>query len=621
MATYYRDTLPFRVDLVFGSDYRDRRELRTFWDHETEVDRNALPEVREMVPIGFDYYLINEINQLEATVQIETTRFNEDGDQQPIIFLASPPGQVKVIFSRESSQTSDSTEYPWRMGYYTIKVTVDGRTYFSGIQCLPNNLTLGQVTRIHQLLENEVSGICSELVMSQRTFSEDHLDTSPSKWYHDYARWLQTNKQSIMACIEYIRKYWYKEIRTVHVVSSRLGIQDSKAERWNNATGAKLNQGTNPQLYYLNRRKQLHSDNPQNQWMKSVIQHWKNDLLVILIQIREDMESTEKEIQNHKARMNASIRKLDEIKQLRDVPEGFKKGESSLFHTSRVQIEKLQKWLGSLKKWDHEIKGIAGSFGFLLSSNSFNKVRTTENKPILKNRYYHLLDELYSIGQQIKKQEGDARQYKAIPWPTWRIYEYYSLLQVMKSLKEIGFRPRVGFPDHISSFLNQGIPEGSRFILENEVGELHVHYGKLLPYSPDDTVDSDGFYSMSEHRWPDIRIDYHHKTSDGSEYSKNSIVFDAKLSSFRYLFRPGIPIKPFTQLNSYLSIQHTSSRKTVVDRVCCLFAGFGGNETKINKHSLTYIRLCPDENEHFIGLAELQEFLLDWLTNDCELSL
>lgn len=55
----------------------------------------------------------------------------------------------------------------------------------------------------------------------------------------------------------------------------------------------------------------------------------------------------------------------------------------------------------------------------------------TEKKPFLKNRYYHLLDELYSNGIRIKSREGDARQYKAISWPTWRIYEYYVLLQVI----------------------------------------------------------------------------------------------------------------------------------------------------------------------------------------------
>src|SRR5690606_6713945 len=122
----------------------------------------------------------------------------------------------------------------------------------------------------------------------------------------------------------------------------------------------------------------------------------------------------------------------------------------------------------------------------------------------------------------------------------------------------------------------------------------------------------EGFYSMSEHRWPDIRIDFYLKTKDGHwQYSKHSIVFDAKFSRFRNLFRETIPIKAFTQLNAYLTIQHTSSMKTVVDRVCCLFAGDGESDAAIRKHSLTYIRLLPEEHNRLTGNSVLKEFLLE----------
>jgi hypothetical protein len=142
------------------------------------------------------------------------------------------------------------------------------------------------------------------------------------------------------------------------------------------------------------------------------------------------------------------------------------------------------------------------------------------------------------------------------------------------------------------------------------------HFGKLLPYSPNDTENNDGFYSTNEHRWPDIRVDYYRKTEHGSKYSKHSIVFDAKLSRYQYLYRANPPIKAFTQLNSYVSIQHTDSLRSIVDRVCCLYAGFGDTVVKRIQHSLTYIRLCPDEHDQLIGNAELQEFITEWLVKD-----
>lgn len=621
MAIHYRESLPFRVDIVFHSEENDRRKFYTFWDFESELDQNLLLDVREMVPLYIDFYLVNpDENEKVATLVIETTRFNEEGDQLPITIPATPAGQLEPIFTREQNN-SESTEYPWRMGYYIIKVTVNGKTYITGIQVVPNNLTLGQVKRIHQILEEETKGVCNELIFSQRTFAEDQIDLSSVKWYHDYARWLQSNKHLIIVCLEYIRKHFFEEMKTVHVVSKRAGIQDTKSERWSNSKGTVLSQGAMLPLLYMNRHKELHVDNSQNQWIKFIIQRWKHELSIILELINNDLINSEKEIQKQHALIEEKARQLENLRWLKDVPEGFRKGENTFLHASRSRIEKLFKWNSALKKWRFEIENLFGTFSYLLNSTDFKDIELTEKKPFLRNRYYHLLDDLYNRGFQIKSKEGDAHQYKAIPWPTWRVYEYYALLQVTKVLYEVGFVPRVGFPDRVESFQIQGIPEGSCFVLENETGEVRINYGMLLPYSPDDTLESNGFYSTNEHRWPDIRVDFYHKTEVGVRYSKHSIVFDAKLSRFRYLYRSNIPIKPFTQLNSYVSIQHVNSLRSVIDRVCCLFAGFGDDIVRRKQHSVTYIRLCPDEDGNLIGNEELQQFILDWLQNEvgCQL--
>ncbi|MBU5445428.1 hypothetical protein [Paenibacillus sp. MSJ-34] len=624
MAMHIKDNLPFNIELLYSPYSNDgRRFIPVFWETEQEIDKNELIEIREMVPLYINFYT-TETTELSQLI-IETSRFNEDGEINNIV-ISSNTLEPVPLFVREFQNTENS-DFPWRMGYYMLNVQYNGKLYYSGIQVTPNNLSLQQVRWIHQALEEITSGICYELILSQKGYSDDNLTDTPDKWYYDYIRWILSEKQNLLACIEYIRLHWHEEISTQYIVSNRGGKQDTRTEKWSQSySGISYNKGIQPVEYELIKKKKLEKNNPQNQWIKNILTRWKAMLFTIHELVENDIELVEKEIRKNEEQKNLVIQRLEGINKKNDVPEGFKNDQKTVLHSINNQITKLKKWRSTLFNWNQAVLLLNGLFAYVLHSQIFRRIDTNNRKPFLKNRYYFLFNELFEQGNQIKRTDGDIRQYKSILKPTWQIYEYFCLFQVLNGLRKIGFLPLYGLPDDISDLQKQGIKQGTKYIFSHEVGEIHIYYGTLLPFSPEDATSTDRFYSQSSHRWPDLRLDFYKRTSTGGvEYSLHSMVFDAKLSKFKYLYRADIPNKAFTQLNSYTAIQHLDSLRSVVDRVCCLFAG-GEDDKEIRKvHSVTFIRLCPIQDQAMdqglvLGYSALVNFIREWLIQDIGLN-
>jgi hypothetical protein len=623
MATHSKERLPYRVELVVSADQQeDARVIPFFWDSEQEIDRHSLLEVREMVPLQIDFHATQE-TVVGGRLLFDTSRFNEEGEAQPIEVDCSPRGQMHTIYKRGRSEES---EFPWRMGFYLITVHIGGKAYYSGIQVTPNNLTLEQVQWIHHSLEEQAAGICYELILSQRGYADEFIEETPDKWYYDYVRWLLNEKQGITACIEYIRRHIHEEVQTQYRISTKFGKQDLRTERWSQSySGIAFNQGVEPAEFHLERRKHLEVNNPQNQWIKFVIHRWKAELSMIHELLEQDLASVNRELAVQEERKVQLELKIHEISSISDVPEGLLRDQKGLKHAAINQINKLTKWGGTLQRWSQIVVQMSGIFAYLLHAPAFHDIEISGRKPLVKNRYYHLLTELFEKGNHIKHKEGDVRQYKSILWPTWRIYEYFCLFQILKALQELGFRPVDGLPDSVVSLQSQGIEEGSEFIFAHETGEIRIHFGTKIVYSPDDAEQSRGFYSQNEHRWPDMRLDFYETVSGDLRYSNHSLVFDSKLSKFRWLAREGLINKAYHQMNAYSHIQHVNSLRAVVDRVCCLYSGFGDTQESRRYHSLTYILLRPERVEDgrgdsFVrGFNALVEFIRDWLYFDLRL--
>jgi hypothetical protein len=155
---------------------------------------------------------------------------------------------------------------------------------------------------------------------------------------------------------------------------------------------------------------------------------------------------------------------------------------------------------------------------------------------------------------------------------------------------------------------------------------LHLHFNKQRQFSSQEARrNGEAFYSSTENRWPDYKIDFYRRLPNiKHQYSGHSMVLDAKLSKLSNLFNIHYPIKPFSQLHNYFHIHYCGTgeerpiARTIVDRVYCLYAGYGeiGNPRK-DTDTVSFIRLCPvPDNDEVCGQAELQSAVLSWLCDD-----
>ncbi len=618
MAIHYNNTLPFRLEFTVSFD-RTITDI-CFWDTERELDRQQFIELREMVPVSLSF-----TSHVPSSGQlfVETARLNEEGET--LHLEMNLPTIKKPLFSRDTNSREE--EFPWRMGYYLIKVIFEGTTYYSGIRVIPNNLNHEQVDWLHQYLEEKVEGLCFELIQSQRTFAGDPSEQSPEKWYYDYARWILSVRQKVMACLQYIERYPYDGVLTQHEVSTKHKKQDMRSERWANSfQGLAYNQGMQPAPYFLNRVKILEQNIPINQWLKYTIVCWKNELQRATHYIRADIQNMTLEESTCRAQMAQAESARDSVSQIRDIIQPYLRAQQMAFKTAEKRLHLLQKRKALAENLSQHLKNVESLFAYFLNRSFIRDCDVTMRKPMIKNRYYRMINDLYEESLQIQKNEGDGRLYRAVFRPTWRIYEYFALFQIISALQHIGFQMVEGLPDSINHYHEDGIREGTRYVLRNDDSELHLHFNKQLHFSSQEARRSgEAFYSSTENRWPDYKIDFYRRQTDNAvRYSGHSMVLDAKLSKLSNLYNIHYPIKPFSQLTNYFYIHYCGTReeralsRPIVDRVYCLYAGYGeiGNPKK-DTDTVSFIRLCPvPDSEEVCGQMELQEAIMSWLTED-----
>lgn len=623
MAIRYKESLPFEVNFVVpGTDGRPNKPIpiQVFWETESEMDRSLFQFIHEGVPLEVIFRSELEVASRDSVLYIETSRFNEMGDHQP--FSIPLERESFTLFTRDQ-RDSEQEEFPWRLGNYFIKVRIGDRNYYSGIQVVPNNLTLEQVNQIHDRLENEVEGLCYEFILSQKAFTESDIEESPERWYYDYVMWILDRKELIQGFLQSIERNPHDDVKTEYNVSTRAGRQDARTERWlQTSHGMSYNQGITPPLFALNRMKQINLDTAPNRWIKKIVSMWKSELMEVSKLLVTDIETMQQEETQLKISMDQAKELIERLQKARDVYDKYKKVSRSQFLQTQAKRNAIQKRRLILVDWLRVVESLLGRFSYFLAHSFFLNVSEIGTKPRLKQRDYFRLNELFEECRQIKKEDGDARLYKKILRPTWRVYEYFVYFEIIDALHDLGFEIIQGIPARVESLNEQGIEDGTCVVLENEKGQLHIWFNKMLPFTwPDAQQQGESFYLFGEHRWPDIRVDYYKRMASGNfQYSKHSLVADAKLTKFRYLQNPdGLPTKAQAQLTTYLNVSYRTTVRHVVDRVLCLYSGLGESRAALRQvHPITFIQLFPnpDDLEDVWGYNELRETLESWLRDD-----
>ncbi|WP_340021958.1 hypothetical protein MHI24_23630 [Paenibacillus sp. FSL K6-1096] len=622
MAIHYKEFLPFQLDFIAGREGNLELPIKVFWDAENELDHTQFQTIHENVPLSVRFVASEGAVPADSELWIETASFNEVGENRSFSIPISCESRQTHLYSHETNAPGQET-FPWRMGHYIVKIHTGSTTYFTGIQVIPNNLTLQQVHEIQNRLESEVEGLCHELILSQRSFAEPEQNEIAERWYYDYAMWILDKKQSIQGFLYAIERKPQDEVHTSYRNSNQVKRQDARTERWSQTSnGMAVNQGLSPGPFTLNRLKDITLDTSANRWMKKIITMWKKELMEVSQLLTSDIITMIQEETLLSQTMQQANNLTLRMERVQNVYQRYRRTSRSQFFIAQNKRNALQKRRLIIVEWVNVLKALIGRFSFFLTQPFVLDVGEIGAKPILKQRDYFRLNELFEESRNLKKDEGSSRLYKKFPRPTWRVYEYFVFFQMLDIFQDLNYMIVEGLPSRMESFHVEGIAEGARVVLENEHGQVHVWFNKLLPYTWEDARrQGESFYLFGEHRWPDLRVDYYVRKGPSTfEFSKHSIVADAKLIKFRHLHNmDGLPTKTQAQLIAYSGIFFQESRRPVVDRVLCLYAGLGEpREAVRHVHPVSFIQLFPDPTDldDVWGYEELREIMMSWLLED-----
>ncbi|MDT3425283.1 hypothetical protein J2Z22_000799 [Paenibacillus forsythiae] len=598
---YSPESLPFALEFFTDDTPQNTRAVREFWNRGGVSPKSIqdLVQVKEGVQIGARLYPREGfVFDPHAKLIIESSTYNDEGKQVDLEISISHKGDKRYLFNHERNQT-----YPWRLGVYYLEVHYDEVIYASAILVSPIHLSSEQVQHMHMVLEQEIVGICYELVYTSRSTGNEY-ELLNSKMYYDYVLQLINEKDRLYASLTYLERNLHSEVRTEYVIKPYERKVDHKGLRWKEMRAS---------AFDLNKRKALTVDLPANQWIKHVISSWMNELNQVEREIQSDCKKQQFVIRNNEEeKMRNEERKRYWLNE-KEVSKESKDSMRSITFRLDDEIKKAEKQLQVLTRWIDLLQNLYGRFGYVLSSTGLLEVSRARKKPQLKDRSYRIISDLYEQSRKTLVGESKSNHIVQILKPTWKVYEQFVFFQVVEILRQNGFSMRNSYT--IDDF--REMPSGFRIELENEHLIVHVWYDKIIYMRGDALSRNDPFYSPRLIQ-PDIRVDLYRKEEHSVFLS--TLVMDAKHRKYKALHNDNYSSNVYSQLSKYNTIfyrgEHTvvSYKRPVVDGVLCVYSRDREAPVKKEEYPFTFIQLFPEiDQDQITGFSELMGEISAWI--------
>jgi hypothetical protein len=614
MATLCNNSiLPFTIVIVHGDDIKKVEKIYLSNSH-TKTDEQI--ELKEGLKTGFQFFVDREGDMdKDAKIEIQTSLYNNTDTQESLVYSLTEESITNWVYLNKNHET-----FPWRMGTYLLRIYYKGISYTTSFYVKPLYLNDNQVKTIHEYLEGKIEGIIYDLVYSNQSLAKQENDVK-TNWYYDYARFMMDHKESINYFLLSLENQPISQIEVTHELSRIPGKIDRKTIKWENTRGGlSKNISSKNQTYFYNNVKKEKHNHKANQWMKTILFRWSGDIHTVIDVISNGYDSTNKKI----ATLKEKAKDLESRKEYIRVQKEVARTEIVDLKAQTTILNKdLKKYKEAhlqQKKWLEHLRSIQSHMVHLLNNSFLAEVERGTIKPLLTINHYYQLNMLYEKSKLIQKNDGDKERHIKIYKPFWQIYEYYCLFTVIDCLKKIGFSLNKLEIDLIESYLQNSVPEGSFFSLENSNIVIHCWYDK---YHSDKFIaeqNGDLFFTTQEKKRPDIKLDLYKKQKDGSLLFESCLIFDAKFRKFSNLHSNDYATSTYHQLTSYslfFYLGENRPTRPVVNKVICLYGSESKGPIRREVFPLSYINLFPHVLDNgqieTRGEKEILEEIYSWI--------
>ena len=489
--TFHYDNFPEQEH--YSAQFTDQEEeLANLADDATII-------LKENMSIRLKFFTGNPTDRLyiEGMDTVKSATFDENGE---------------AYFSSSPEHRPFLTAFQLIPGSYPLRLTYQGRTYYSRLLLISNVMDQSVWTQLCQEVNAFLQGLAEQFILNKQEGSADEpLPESVRNFnlHHQYL-FLQKSAAAFLGALDDIHKNTKFTIRETHELvapgkAHRIDMQTIRhQQRYGNATH---------RLYVP--QKAITYNIPANRLLKS-------DLMQ-LYPILSRLES-----------MGHTM--VAEFQQVLNEEKSFLHSRQKRKLNTIPNEQQIHDYQANLDRWREGIRMVQGLRLRLYSFFALPWFAAIRQAPLTPASTAHsLLDPRYAA---IHKFVTTLSQhpFKLSLAPSYRLqfkrsnklYEIWCFIRIHQLLmQELGFAVQDGWIYQDGMLKEHVIPllrSGEQLSYQKDNMELHLTYDAIIPQEPEKTdFRKAPLYISYKHRRPDIRLDVYYKG-----YFAGSIIFDAK---------------------------------------------------------------------------------------------
>ncbi|MFB8724300.1 DUF2357 domain-containing protein [Enterococcus casseliflavus] len=486
--------LPFKVQLLTkGYD-----SLLNFYSIDEAIDfkSKTIPKIKEFQELKFIFSSTNIEDRLYLK---EIDDFEIDGrfeDENKNLYFP-PSNRTISIFDYDSNQN-----VPLIPGYYYFEIISCNQIFYSVIQIIPKDLTLGEWHVMREEIEESVKGLSTEFIKRKESTIKDSFNSG----------------QKTASMIEKIEKLC-EDIPKVLVALDSLKKEAkffiAKEYSWKpNGSKTLIDMRTLQMMQrHPEKKGQIYSpkrileyDIPENQWIKFILNHFIRFTKLAIDYIERIHQLLDDE--------NETVEKFNHSKPTKTV--------AYTYNRLLSQKESLDEDKNRLRSFYIYISEFLEAKYF---SNVSDRHPKFVPKSLILSPKYNAVYKMYLNNIRNNDNVHFDRNYRYYWKKTDLLYEIWTYIKTVNALIDLEFEPVSGWIFDCYSY-NEALPfltDGTKVVMKRGTVEIRVLFNETLRNKSFNNTLDNPIKTYSSRNKPDIRIDIF----DSSSYT-GSIILDAK---------------------------------------------------------------------------------------------
>lgn len=540
----------------------------------------------------------------EPNAHLEVEYMNEEG----MIFL--PPSTPFLLSANEHQEEG------YVPGSFKLRYKSDEQDIQMFFEVAPQTFSSQTLTLMTELLEQEAPGV------TKNWFSRSSMEiTVQQRSVLDSYHYLVNHFDEIINSLNRIMKRPIEDLDQEYQLTKVSKKPTAKSKRWSAKNANR--QGTQTQKRFLEKRKFINYDVPENRAIKQMIFKISSLILQLNRQYSQHGKSLTSQLLEAEQTLEELIQRKDSLSDLFN----FKKTRGGLdreISFKKDEIKNLKRKLEIHQRYVNQIQGMNGRLIAMLNEGWMANIQASFNGKISRRFLRHpSYSFIYEVYRTLTSSQSKSENLQGFPtYQTSKLFEFYNFFLMIHLLEEQGFRWVSGWQksNRSSSYQVCTINEGDEVWFENSNQQrVRLSYDRFLKKSSDAKREGkEQLVSVnSNSRRPDLLLElFEH------DQFQRGMVIEVKYRKLKSLYQEDYETDVMKQLLDYRALNYYDPQQRpaliqqAIDTVLTIYpTHFESQLVHEELYDFKFIPITPttfsSENQ---GVQWIKESLIQFLT-------